>query len=131
MLERGFAVAATDYPYMGNPEPHPYLVGDSEGRAVLDSVRAARLIPEAKAGRKFAVRGHSQGGQAALFTGILARYYAPELRLVGVAAAAPATELATLLSEDIDTSGGKNLTAMTLWSRSRVFGAPMTRVVTP
>ncbi len=131
MLERGFVVAATDYPGLGTPGPHPYLVGISEGRAVLDSVRAARLVPNASAGERFAVWGHSQGGQAALFAGILAKSYAPELRLVGVAAAAPAPELATLLSEDIDTSGGKNLTAMTLWSWSRVYGAPMTRVVTP
>ena len=55
----------------------------------------------------------------------------PELDLVGVAAAAPATELATLLADDIDTNGGRNLTAMTLWSWSRVFNAPIDRVVDP
>ena len=79
----------------------------------------------------FAVWGHSQGGHAALFTGLLAQRYAPDLKLVGVAAAAPATELATLMMADLDTSGGKNLTAMTLWSWSRVYGAPITKVVTP
>lgn len=131
MLGRGYVVAATDYPGLGTRGPHPYLVGISEGRAVLDSVRAARLMPGAGVGRTFAVWGHSQGGQAALFTGIFARSYAPELHLVGVAAAAPATELATLLKDDIDTSGGKNLAAMTLWSWSRVYGAPMKAVVTP
>lgn len=131
MLARGYVVAATDYPGLGMPGPHPYLVGISEGRAVLDSVRAARALREAQAGRSFAVWGHSQGGQAALFAGILARHYAPELKLVGVAAAAPATELAPLLADDIDTSGGRNLTAMTLWSWSRVYGAPITDVVTP
>jgi hypothetical protein len=36
MLARGYVVAATDYPGLGTPQPHPYLVGDSEGRAVLD-----------------------------------------------------------------------------------------------
>ena len=132
MLERGYIVAATDYPGLGTPGVHPYLVGISEGRAVLDSVRAARqLAGPGGASRSFAVWGHSQGGQAALFTGILARGYAPELRLVGVAAAAPATELATLMMADLDTSGGKNLTAMTLWSWARVYGAPITKVVTP
>ena len=45
MLAQGYAVAATDYPGLGTPGPHPYLVGVSEGRAVLDSVRAARTIP--------------------------------------------------------------------------------------
>ena len=66
-----------------------------------------------------------------MFTGLLAHSYAPDLALVGVAAAAPATELATLMMADLDTSGGKNLTAMTLWSWSQVFGAPMTKVVVP
>src|SRR6202012_1028455 len=72
-----------------------------------------------------------QGGQAALFAGILAHDYAPELELVGVAAAAPATDLATLLAADLDTNGGRNITAMTLWSWSRIYSAPIDNVVTP
>jgi pimeloyl-ACP methyl ester carboxylesterase len=132
MLARGYIVAATDYPGLGTPGVHPYLVGISEGRAVLDSVRAARqLAGPGGAANAFAAWGHSQGGHAALFTGILAGGYAPDLTLVGVAAAAPAIELATLMMADLDTSGGKNLTAMTLWSWSQVYGAPMTKVVMP
>jgi Secretory lipase len=42
MLARGYAVAATDYSGPGTPGPHPYLVGVSEARAVIDSVRHAR-----------------------------------------------------------------------------------------
>ena len=129
MVQRGYIVVATDYPGLGTPETHPYLVGESEARAVLDSVRAARELTGASA--RFAVWGHSQGGQAALFTGMTAKSYAPELDLVGVAAAAPATELGTLLADDIDTNGGRNLTAMTLWSWSRVFNASIDRVVDP
>jgi acetyl esterase/lipase len=131
MLDRGYAVAATDYPGLGTPEVHPYLVGTSEAHAVLDSVRAARAIPEAAAGARFAVWGHSQGGQAALFTGLETRRYAPELRLVGVAAAAPATDLVQLMTDDLGTGGGNNITAMTLWSWARVDGAPMDTVVMP
>ena len=129
MIDRGYVVAATDYPGLGTPQTHPYLVGISEARAVLDSVRAARTISGAQ--NRFAVWGHSQGGQAVLFTGLIASSYAPDLDLVGVAAAAPATDLATLLGDDIDSSGGRNLTAMTLWSWSRVFGAPIDRVLDP
>src|SRR5580658_8101872 len=70
MVERGIVVVATDYPGLGTPGPHPYLVGVSEGRAVLDSVRAARAVPGVGDGTRFAVWGHSQGGQAALFTGL-------------------------------------------------------------
>jgi acetyl esterase/lipase len=66
-----------------------------------------------------------------LFAGIEAHAYAPELELVGVAAAAPATDLPTLLADDANTSGGRNITAMTLWSWSRLYDAPLTRVVVP
>src|SRR5271168_2777883 len=125
----GYVVAATDYPGLGTPGPHPYLVGISEARAVIDSVRVAATMPGAGGGKKFVVWGHSQGGHAALFTGILAKTYAPELELLGVAAAAPATDLVTLMNEDIDSVGGKNITAMTLWSWQRVFDANMDKVV--
>jgi acetyl esterase/lipase len=131
MVERGYVVAATDYPGLGTPGPHPYLVGVSEARAVLDAVRTARSTPGSGGGQRFTVWGHSQGGQASLYTGILAKDYAPELQLLGVAAAAPATELATLMTDDLNSDGGRNLTAMTLWSWQRVFGAPMERVVEP
>src|SRR6202021_1201586 len=127
----GYVVAATDYPGLGTPGPHPYLVGASEARAVIDSVRVAATMPGAGGGKKFVVWGHSQGGHAALFTGIIAKTYAPELDLLGVAAAAPATDLATVMNEDIDSVGGKNITAMTLWSWQRVFDANMDKVVDP
>ena len=129
MVNRGYVVTATDYPGLGTAGPHPYLVGVSESRAVLDSVRAAREWPGAGGGRRYAVWGHSQGGQASLYSGILAKSYAPDLELVGIAAAAPATELAVLMADDLGSNGGRNLTAMTLWSWARVFDAPMQRVV--
>jgi pimeloyl-ACP methyl ester carboxylesterase len=131
LLEGGYAIAATDYPGLGTPGPHPYLVGESEARAVIDSVRAARSFPGLQKSSRFAVWGQSQGGQASLFTGMIAKSYAPELRLVGVAAAAPATDLATLMTDDLNTMGGRNLTAITVWSWSRVYGASMEEVVAP
>jgi pimeloyl-ACP methyl ester carboxylesterase len=129
MVERGYVVAATDYPGLGTSGPHPYLVGVSEARAVIDSVRVAGTLPGAGGGTRFVVWGHSQGGQASLFTGMIARTYAPELTLLGVAAAAPATDLATLMSDDIDSVGGRNITAMTLWSWQQVYGAAMDKIV--
>ena len=130
-VERGYVVAATDYPGLGTPETHPYLVGDSEARAVIDSVRVAGSMPGAGGGKRFAVWGHSQGGQAALFTGLVAKSYAPELTLLGVAAAAPATDLVTLMDDDINSVGGKNITAMTLWSWHRVYDASISKIVDP
>ena len=120
-LERGYVVTATDYPGLGTPGPHPYLVGESEARAVLDSVRAAMRMPETGAGSSFVVWGHSQGGHAALFTGQIAPRYAPELRLTGVVATAPATELAELLELDSATLAGKAVASMALVAWSRVY----------
>jgi acetyl esterase/lipase len=131
MVRRGYIVAMTDYPGLGTEGPHPYLVGNSEARAVLDSVRAARLLAGAFAGDRYAVWGHSQGGQAALFVGMISGTYAPELHLVGVAVAAPATDLQTLLRDDAETDGGRNITAMTLWSWTRVYKAPLNGVIDP
>jgi acetyl esterase/lipase len=130
-VARGYVVAATDYPGLGTPAPHPYLVGDSEARAVIDAVRVASNMPGAGGGQRFVVWGHSQGGQAALFTGMIAKTYAPELTLLGVAAAAPATDLVTLMNDDINSAGGKNITAMTLWSWHRVYGEPIDKLVDP
>src|ERR1700744_1495219 len=130
-IDRGYVVAATDYPGLGTPQTHPYLVGDSEARAVIDIVRAASSLPGAGGGIRFAVWGHSQGGQASLFTGMIAKSYAPELELAGVAAAAPATDLAALMKDDIGTSGGNNIMAMTLWSWHRVFDASLAKIVDP
>ena len=46
MLSQGYIVVATDYPGLGTDGIHPYLIGESEGRAVLDLVRAARRLPQ-------------------------------------------------------------------------------------
>jgi hypothetical protein len=103
LWERGFVVAATDYEGLGTPGRHPYLVGGSEGRSVLDAVRAAQRLPDAGAGEDVIVLGVSQGGHAALFAGELAGRYAPDLDLRGVVALAPGAELARaalLLSND-------------------------------
>jgi len=132
MLAQGYVVVATDYPGLGVPgQIHPYLIGVSEGRAVLDSVRAARDLPGSGASNRFAVWGHSQGGHAALYTGELVASYAPDLKLVGVAAAAPATYLAELFDADKTTSTGKELTAMTIYSWSRLYNLPITSLVEP
>ena len=96
---------------------------------MIDSVRAARSFPGMGNSTRYAVWGHSQGGQASLFAGMISKNYAPELHLLGVAAAAPATDLATLMTDDLNTTGGRNLTAMTVWSWSRVYGAPTDSVV--
>lgn len=131
MLAHGFVVTATDYQGLGAPGPHPYLIGVPEARNVIDSVRAARALPGAAAGTRYAVWGHSQGGQASLFSNIVGKEYAPELDLVGTAAAAPATELGILLDDDAATDTGKVLTAYALWAWSSVYGVNGGEVIEP
>jgi pimeloyl-ACP methyl ester carboxylesterase len=131
IVPKGYVIVATDYPGLGTEGPHPYLVGLSEGRAVLDSVRAARSIPETQARNEFAIWGHSQGGHAALWAGELARSYAPELGLVGIAAAAPATELAPLFDRDERETAGKILGSMALVAWSKVFDLSLGSVLRP
>lgn len=121
LVDAGAVVVATDYPGLGTPGPHPYLVGQSEGRAVLDAARAASVLLPGEASRTTAVYGHSQGGHASLFASIAAAEYAPELDLVGVAAMAPPTALGELLNDDIGEVDGVVLTAFAVASWSAIF----------
>ena len=54
-------MVATDYEGLGTPGDHPYLIGASQGRAVLDIVRAARQL-DPDLSDQVMTAGHSQGG---------------------------------------------------------------------
>jgi alpha-beta hydrolase superfamily lysophospholipase len=97
-VARGFVYAATDYQGLGPPGDHPYVVGQSEGRNVLDAARAAERLTGTGAGStsKVLLWGHSQGGGAALFAAELTPTYSPDLQVLGAIAGAPAAELATV-----------------------------------
>ena len=124
-IRRGYTVVAPDYPGLGSDMVHPVLVGASEGKSTLDAVRAARAIPEADAGSTFAVWGESQGGHAALWTGQLWSTYASDLKLVGIAAIVPPTDLHRNFREGSDLRVRALLSAYTATSWSRYYGAPM------
>ncbi|MGD9573277.1 MAG: lipase family protein [Thermoleophilia bacterium] len=123
VLAEGWVVVATDYPGLGTPGPHPYLAGEVTGRSVIDSVRAAGQIDDLGGlDGRYAVWGESQGGHAALWTGIVAAQgYAPELELVGVAAAAPASDIGPLFEAAIGTKPGKILISEAAWAWDRAY----------
>jgi alpha-beta hydrolase superfamily lysophospholipase len=98
IVEAGYVVVATDYAFAEPGGPHPYLIGQGEARSVLDSVRAARQMSEIWLDLRTVVWGHSQGGHAALWTGIIGADYAPEVEIAGVAAIAPAADIAGILA---------------------------------
>lgn len=107
VLDRGWGLVATDYVGLGTAGPHPYLIGQGEGRSVLDATRAARELTAAGLGEQTVVWGHSQGGHAALWASALAPSYAPDVRLDGVAALAPAANLPALVDSLDEVTGGE------------------------
>lgn len=101
LLTRGYAVAMTDYEGLGTPGVHTYVNREVSGNAVLDVVRAAQRLPEAKLpdNGPVAITGYSQGGGAAAAAAELAHTYAPELDLKGVAAGAVPADLAPVATQ--------------------------------
>jgi pimeloyl-ACP methyl ester carboxylesterase len=65
------------------------------------------------------VWGHSQGGQSALWTGILARHYAPEVELAGVVGIAPAANMKRILETNV--AANKRLGPYVARSYSRFY----------
>ncbi|UQU67898.1 lipase family protein [Couchioplanes caeruleus] len=118
LLKKGWTVAAPDYPGLGTPESHPYLIGNSEGRSIIDSVKAARNLDPALT-TDYAVDGHSQGGQGALFAGQLAPSYDGSLVLRGVATIAPASNL-DLIAPDIPGTEGQGYLVMAMYGINAV-----------
>lgn len=109
-IERGWAVVATDYPGQGTSGKYPYLIGEGEGRATLDAVRAAGTITEVNASSEVWLWGHSQGGHATLWAGQIAATYAPDLTVLGVASLSSASDPLTL-ARDIVSGGSSALTS--------------------
>ena len=87
-LKKGYAVAVTDYQGYTNGAVPTYTAGKAEGQAVLDVVRAGRQIPGSGIGEKdpVIVWGYSQGGQAAGWAAELQPTYAPDVKMIGLAA---------------------------------------------
>lgn len=120
-LARGWVIVATDYIGLGTAGPHPYLIGQGEARSVLDSVRAARQLPQLLLQPETVIWGHSQGGHAALWAGAIAPTYAPDVHVLAVAALAPASDLHALVEEVRNTLEGRVLGAYILSAYSDIY----------
>ena len=90
---QGFAVVTTDYEGMRDTTRiHHYMVGELEGRALLDAIRALRMLPEAQHrldAEHVVVGGYSQGGHAAYWADTIAPTYAPDVVVKGVVGFGP------------------------------------------
>ncbi len=119
LVAAGYVGVASDFEGLGTPAIHPYLVGPSEGRGTLDIVRAARQLEGTGAGSRVVVWGRSQGGHAALFAGELAPTWAPELEVLGVISAAPASEFQAIITSGQFLPGARGF----IWQLSVGFEA--------
>lgn len=117
VADHGWVAVQSDYPGLGTSGIHPYLVGQSEARSVLDATRAAGQLDGLRLSEETVLWGHSQGGHAALWAAQTAAQYAPEITVKGVAALAPATDLAGLAGENMTGVSGKTLSSyiVTAW----------------
>ncbi len=135
-LKAGYAVLRTDYEGLGTPGRHPYLIGASEGRGVVDIALAARnLFGSRLLSKAWAIGGHSQGGHAALFAASLAPKLAPGLSLKGVFAYAPASHIyeqrqaIAILGDSFKALTG--LAALILYSAAQEAGVDPATLVQP
>jgi alpha-beta hydrolase superfamily lysophospholipase len=131
LLNRGWTVAATDYAGLGTAQQHPYLIGGSEARAIIDSVKAARNLDSALS-TQYVIDGHSQGGQGALFAGQMAPAYDGALVLKGVVGIAPVSNV-DLLAPLIPGTPGQGYLVMGLYGLAAVEPTfrPITVLATP
>lgn len=107
---QGFAAVTTDYEGMRDPTRlHHYMVGELEGRAVLDSIRALKQLPQAKgrlAASDIFAAGYSQGGHAAFWADKIAGQYAPDVMPKGVIGFGPVMNVKQTLT---DVTHGANI----------------------
>lgn len=101
LLDRGYAVAMTDYEGLGTPGLHSYVHREAQAHAVLDIARAASAVPGADIGPdpRTVFTGYSQGGGAVAAAAELHPQYAPDVNLVGTAAGSPPADLLATLEQ--------------------------------
>ncbi len=107
---QGYASVITDYEGMRDPNRiHHYMVGELEGRAVLDSLRAIINLNSGNGAvdpSNIIVAGYSQGGHAAFWADQIAATYAPDLHIKGVIGFNPVMDVQQTLA---DVTRGANL----------------------
>ena len=111
-VEAGYAVVVADYQGLGTPGENAYLVGEIEGRNILDSARAMATFLDVPVQPGILIEGQSQGGHAALFAHQIAPTYAPELQVLGVVALAPAADPEAIFRGVTDVNDRGGVTAL-------------------
>jgi pimeloyl-ACP methyl ester carboxylesterase len=129
-VDHGYAVVRTDYQGLGTAGPHSYLIGKPEARATADIVRAAHQLSDRLSDR-WVVAGHSQGGQAAMFTSQTGPRWVPELELRGALPLAPGSNYVELFAASREAPiGGAALTALVIRGVKTVIDLATRRILT-
>jgi len=107
-VSQGYIVVVTDYEGMrDDTRMHHYMVGELEGKVVLDSIQALNNLEITKSNvdkDAVFVAGYSQGGHAAYWADALASKYAPNIKIAGAVGFGPVTSVKETLTSAI-TSG--------------------------
>jgi pimeloyl-ACP methyl ester carboxylesterase len=114
-LDAGYALVMSDFQGLGMAGDPSYVIGELEGKNILDSVRAARQFPETTLSDRLALIGHSQGGHAVAFAVQLASDYAPELAIAGAVLLAPSVDLAGIFEDIVGPDEQTSDTALVLF----------------
>jgi acetyl esterase/lipase len=100
---QGYAAVTTDYEGMRDPTRiHHYMVGELEGRAVLDSIRGLEQLSETQGRlnpKDVFLAGYSQGGHAAFWADKIAASYSPEIKPLGVVGFGPVMSVTQTLTD--------------------------------
>lgn len=122
-IAKGYVLVATDYQGLGaGGGAHQYAVAATQGRDVINAVRAAGSLGLSGAGKKAAVYGWSQGGGATIAAASLGDYIAQTgtafdgVSFVGFVAMAP-DDLAVSMPPDATGAEGAQKALSTLTSQ--------------
>lgn len=107
-ITQGYVIVATDYQGLGGGGRHQYAVSGTQGRDVIDSIRAAGSLGLSGASRKAVVYGWSVGGGATLGAASMPDYMTKKntvfdgIEVVGFVALAPFDVAATAPTGPLD-----------------------------
>jgi pimeloyl-ACP methyl ester carboxylesterase len=114
-IKEGYVIVATDYQGLGGGGKHQYAIAGTNGRDVINSVRAASSMKGPGAGKKAIAYGWSQGGGAILAAASLLDYQslqgtaADNLQYLGFVGLAPDDQAAMLRNPPTDELGANKL----------------------
>jgi fermentation-respiration switch protein FrsA (DUF1100 family) len=136
LLAKGWVVTASDYQGEGTPpDLLPYLVGGISADNTIDIVLAAHHLTAADTSKQYAVWGHSEGGQTAMFAWDAAATYGARqgFSQVGTVAGAPPTQFSAIYAF-LETSPYRFYLLMATVGYNTAYGniaVPLDKILTP